>query len=54
MKKVLLLICMAVMLCCACSKSCTCVISTTNQDKELEIAYTDNCSDYSNSSQTCK
>ena len=53
MKKVLLLICLGAMVVCSCNKSCTCAISSTNQDQEIEIAYNEDCSDYSNANRTC-
>ncbi len=54
MKKILFFICAAAMTCCACSKSCTCAISSNNQAQELEIAYNDDCSNYTTDSQTCR
>lgn len=58
MKKTFLLIIALGLCCCACTKNCTCSINnnaTGSQNiQELEVAYNENCADYSNLSMDCK
>ncbi|MBO6051917.1 MAG: hypothetical protein J6P65_08080 [Bacteroidales bacterium] len=54
MKKILFFVCVVAMVCCACSKSCTCSISSSNLDQEIEIAYNDDCGNYSNDNRSCR
>ncbi len=60
MKKIALLIITLGLFCCACSKYCTCSITSDNNNtnnqniQELEVAYSDNCSDFSNNNRSCK
>ena len=54
MKKILFFICVAAMFCCACNKSCTCAIPNSSTNQEIEIAYNEDCNDYSNDNLSCR
>ena len=58
MKKALILIFALGLCCCACTKNCTCSVGNNNTSsqnvQELEVAYNENCADYSNSNMECR
>lgn len=58
MKKILLLAFVMGIFCCACTKNCTCSVNnngTGSQNiQELEVAYNENCADYSNNNMDCR
>ena len=57
MKKILFFALVMGFFCCACTKNCTCSLNnsaTGSQNiQELEVAYNENCADYSNLSMDC-
>ncbi|MBO4654245.1 MAG: hypothetical protein J5644_01720 [Bacteroidales bacterium] len=58
MKKTVFFLFLLAVSCCACSKYCTCSIGTvdnqTQNAQEIEIAYSEDCSDYSNANRSCR
>lgn len=54
MKKILLLSALLVVCCCGCSKYCTCTNPNVTPDQEIEIAYNEDCGNYSNNGRTCR
>lgn len=58
MKKILFFALVMGFFCCACTKNCTCSLNNsatgTQNIQELEVAYNENCADYSNLSMDCK